>query len=232
MEVQNTAVADDNYVITITPDEELQVLGGKHTGIILSQGEVFPVEYMFDVPEEIVGGSYEITVEVLSIGSGKARSFTVTVDVEAPVCGDGTCQRGEYDSNCCVDCGCSEEGNFCLKADTTVEGLFICDEYEVCGDNQCEENKGESDQSCCFDCPCGSGNVCQSGICKRPLPVLVRDVDRMVTPNDEFVISVWLPDGYSMEVNDRPEGFRDCITIFGEEDDDELNQAGLYGDNQ
>lgn len=37
-----------------------------------------------------------------------------------PICGDGKCDRGEYDFNCCKDCGCNE-GYICKDNTCTVD---------------------------------------------------------------------------------------------------------------
>jgi hypothetical protein len=88
-----------------------------------------------------------------SCGGGKQCSGAGTC-ASVTSCGDGSCDGGETQSLCCVDCGCP--GGKSCNGSTCVTESF-------CGDGSC--NGSETQGSCCLDCGCPSGKSCNGSTC-------------------------------------------------------------------
>ena len=81
---------------------------------------------------------------------------TTVITTIKTVCGNGVCESGENEYNCCLDCPCSEAGeacnyenNVCMKKMNT----------NICGDGICDW--GEDIWNCCLDCRyCPEGMKC------------------------------------------------------------------------
>jgi hypothetical protein len=73
----------------------------------------------------------------------------------AAKCGNGTCEAGESQTNCCTDCGC--------PAGLACENNS-CQQIIECGDGICEP--GESQATCCEDCGCPAGLACENNSCQ------------------------------------------------------------------
>ncbi|MCS7134559.1 MAG: M14-type cytosolic carboxypeptidase [Candidatus Pacearchaeota archaeon] len=70
-------------------------------------------------------------------------------------CGNGICETGETQDNCCEDCGCNQ--GICIE-----NVCVIVQPY--CGDGKCEAN--ETQETCCKDCGCPERKVCRDNICQ------------------------------------------------------------------
>lgn len=88
--------------------------------------------------------------------------------MNAPICGNIYCERGEDEKTCPTDCGTGAVcGNvFCESGENKTSCLKDCVEKRVvCGDNFC--TAGENESNCPVDC--GSHKpVCGNGFCEKP----------------------------------------------------------------
>jgi hypothetical protein len=88
--------------------------------------------------------------------------------VNAPVCGNIYCERGEDARTCPQDCGTGAVcGNgFCEAGENKTSCLQDCAEKRVvCGDNYC--TTGENESNCPVDCG-PHRPVCGNGFCEKP----------------------------------------------------------------
>ncbi len=73
--------------------------------------------------------------------------FNCPSDCQKPVeCGNGICEEGETQGNCCQDCGCPED----MECE---DGECV---YDKCGNDICEPSFDENYNTCPEDCPSGS----------------------------------------------------------------------------
>jgi hypothetical protein len=102
------------------------------------------------------GGHCSSGTAMASCGAGGAActsciapSFCGGGQCRQAVCGNGVCEPGENQANCCADCGCPGIlgclGNVCRP---------------ICGNGVCEPGEPGN---CCADCGCADGYACQGG---------------------------------------------------------------------
>lgn len=98
--------------------------------------------------------SYSSIVTCISNDNCCPAACSSTNDNDCQVlCGNGACETGENQTNCCSDCGCAT--NYLCQNNQCVLRPY-------CGDGFC--GSGESYSNCPQDCPhCGDG-VCQAGL--------------------------------------------------------------------
>ncbi len=121
---------------------------------------------------ELIGDSTEM--DALSFGRYKPTGNTVETIVkdymvafakgsvanpitfylnDVPTCGDEECGVGEDPISCCVDCGCSIEGETCTS--NTLNPYGLC---HVCGDGT--HDPVEDSNNCCVDAGCPETLYC------------------------------------------------------------------------
>ncbi len=132
--------------------------------------------------------------DTATAGDTVTTGDTVTADVPKPVCGDGKCEAGEFNSTCPADCkaacqpacdgkqcganGCGGVCGVCGETKACTDAGKCVAVATTCGDGECEP--GENPTNCAKDCkptctancagkPCGDIDGC-GGLCSGPCP--------------------------------------------------------------
>jgi hypothetical protein len=71
----------------------------------------------------IVKDNFEYEISILVTGEDALTTTTTIENIKSSICGDGLCELGENNQNCCNDCGCGESQACDMESNKCVNGI-------------------------------------------------------------------------------------------------------------